>query len=343
MSNRVRIALGFLITAVLLWFAVRDVDFSQVGQIFAQARFGWIAPAVICVSLGYFLRTRRWGSLLAPVKRVPFPTLFSSLILGFAANNVLPARVGELIRAHSLGAKTGLSRSTAFSTIVVERVFDGLTLVAFMGLVLLLFPLRDDLPEIRAVMTGSALIFLTVGVGLVVLLLNERLALRLARAVLRRFPARLAGRVDQVLLNLLEGLKALRVRRHLATIVILSVIVWSLEASSYFFILHALDVPLSTSQRVLASLFLLVFVNLGIMIPSAPGYIGTFQLFAKIALSAFGVGAAMGLSVAIVAHAIQYFLVTGAGLVVFLREHLTLGTIVPAAGLEPQLGEPTSD
>jgi len=86
-----------------------------------------------------------------------------------------------------------------------------------------------------------------------------------------------------------------------------------------------------------------VFVNLGIMIPSAPGYIGTFQLFAKIALSAFGVGAAMGFSVAILAHAIQYFLVTGAGLVVFIREHLTLGAIVPATALEPRLGEPTGD
>jgi uncharacterized protein (TIRG00374 family) len=343
LNHRLRIAAGFAITAVLLWLAVRDVDFAQVGQIFAQARLWWARPAALCVSLGYLVRTRRWGSLLAPVKRVPFPTLFNSLILGFAANNVLPARVGELVRAHTLGTKANISRSTAFSTIVVERVFDGLTLIAFMGVVLLLFPLRGELPEIRAVTVASAVIFLTVGVGMVILLLNEALALRVARFVLRRFPVRIAARAERLVVNLLDGLKALRVRRHLAAIIALSVVVWSLEASGYYFVLEALDVPLTTSQQVVAALFLLVFVNLGIMIPSAPGYIGTFQLFAKIALSAFGVGAAMGFSVAILAHAIQYFLVTGAGLVVFIREHLTLGAIVPTSALEPRLGEPTGD
>ncbi|MCS7003311.1 MAG: flippase-like domain-containing protein, partial [Dehalococcoidia bacterium] len=81
-------------------------------------------------------------------------------------------------------------------------------------------------------------------------------------------------------------------------------------------------------QRALAALFLVVFVNLGIMIPSAPGYIGTFQLFAKLALSAFNVSAAIGLSVAILSHAIQYFLVTGIGFVVFAREHLSLAQLV---------------
>ncbi|MCS6800421.1 MAG: lysylphosphatidylglycerol synthase transmembrane domain-containing protein [Chloroflexota bacterium] len=343
MNNRLRIAGGFAVTAVLLWLAVRDVDFAQVGQIFAHAQLGWVVPAVCCVSLGYLVRTRRWGSLLAPIKRVPFPVLFSALILGFAANNVLPARMGEFVRAHLIGTKAGLSRSTAFSTIVVERVFDGLTLLAFMGILLLLFPLRGELPEIRLVMIASSVIFLSVGAAIVLLLLNERLALALARAVLRRFPASLASRADRLLTNLLNGLQALRVRRHLGAIIILSVIVWSLEASGYFFVLEALAVPLSIEQQALAALFLLVFVNLGIMIPSAPGYIGTFQLFAKIALSAFGVGATLGFSVAILAHAIQYFLVTGAGLAVFVREHLTLSTIVPPAALEPPLGEPTSE
>ncbi|MFN8534993.1 MAG: lysylphosphatidylglycerol synthase transmembrane domain-containing protein [Dehalococcoidia bacterium] len=343
MKNRLRIAAGFAITVLLFWLAVRDVDFAQVGQIFSQARLWWIVPAVLCVSIGYLIRTRRWGSLLAPVKRVPFATLFNSLILGFAANNVLPARVGELVRAHTVGTKADLSRSTAFSTIVVERVFDGLTLIAFMGVVLLLFPLRGELPEIRAVMIASAVIFLSVGGGMVVLLLNERLAIRVAGAVLGRFPARIADRANRLVNNLLGGLQALKVRRHLSAIVALSAIVWSLEASGYYFVLEALDVPLAGNQQVLAALFLVVFVNLGIMIPSAPGYIGTFQLFAKIALSAFGVGAAMGFSVAILAHAIQYFLVTGAGLVIFIREHIALSALVPAAALEPGLGEPSGD
>ncbi|GIW10718.1 MAG: TIGR00374 family protein [Dehalococcoidia bacterium] len=342
MSRQLQVLLGFVITAVLLGLAVRDVDLAQVGQILARAQLGWVVPGALCVVLGYLVRTLRWRVLLTPVKRLPVPLLLQALLLGFAANNVLPARIGELVRAHAIGTRAALSRSLALTTIVVERVFDGLTLIALMGVVLLLFPLRGELPEVRLVMVGSAAVFLSIGLGLVVLLLNEGLVLRLAALLLRPFPARLAQRGQAVVVNVLGGLQALRVRRHILAVVGLSLVVWSLEAAGYFFVLRALAVPLGLEQQVLAALFLVVFVNLGIMIPSAPGYLGTFQLFAKIALSAFGVPATLGFAVAVLAHAVQYLLVTSAGAVVFLREQLTLGWPLPA-GLEPRLGEPTRE
>lgn len=346
MNTRIRVVLGFLVTALFVYLAVRDVDFAGVGHAFAQAKLIWAVPAALCVLTGYLLRSLRWQALLAPSKRIPFGTLFSTLMLGFAANNVLPARVGEVIRAHQIGRKAGISRSLCFSTIIVERVLDGLTLIAFMAVVLALFPIQRDTPELRVVEVASAIIFLGAALAIAVLLFNESLAMRLAGLVLRRLPANVSARTMYLVQSVLHGLHALRSGRHLVSVVLLSVVVWSLEASGYFFVLKALEVPLVGTQPVLAAMFLVVFVNLGIMIPSAPGYLGTFQLFAKMALGAFAVEATLGFSVAILAHAIQYFLVTGIGLIVFLRNNVSVGVLmspVPAVGVEPRLGEPTGE
>jgi len=329
-NARLRFALGIAITAGFLYLALRDVNLEDVGRRLAAANLAFVIPALLCSLTGYLLRAKRWLSLLSPAAAASYGMSFSVLILGFAANNVLPARIGEVLRAYQMGRRLEISRSFCFSTIALERVCDGLTLLLFMGVVLWSSPLRSAMPEVQVVEVFATAIFLGAALAIGLLLFQERLALRMLTWAVRPLPERISKLATHLAEMLVMGLQSLRSKRHVAAIFSISVVVWSLEAVAYMLVLNALSVPLAPEQIVSAGFFLVVFVNLGIMIPSAPGYIGTFQLFAKLALGDFGVDPATAISVAILSHALQYFLVTGLGLAVFIREQTPLRQLTGA-------------
>jgi uncharacterized protein (TIRG00374 family) len=322
---------GFLITGVFLVLALRNVDLGAVAQQLATADYRLLLPAAACTLGSYLLRTTRWRVLLEPVFPVSWRAAFSALMLGFAANNVLPARVGEVVRAYTLSRTTGASVSLGFATIVVERLFDGLTLLALMAVALRFAPIPADGEQLRLVEVASVAIFAAAALVLTALLLLRRRALVLVGIVTRPLPATIATRIGGIAESFIDGLDCLRRPSVIARAAGLSVLVWTCEAASYAFVARAFDLGLSPAQYLSAVLFLVVFVNLGIMIPSAPGYIGTFQFFARLALAPFGVPAAQALSLAVLAHATQYALVTGIGLVILWRQHLSFGRITGAA------------
>jgi uncharacterized protein (TIRG00374 family) len=320
---------GVALTALFLWLALRTVDIAAVRDGLRHARYGFLLPAALCNVIGYGVRTLRWQRILAPTKHASFGRLYPVLMTGFAANNLLPARIGEFTRAYLLGSREGVSRSLALATIVVERVCDGLTLIALMAVTLALFPIPVTDPALRTVELAAALIFGLATVALVALMLAPRPLLALVRLLLRPAPRALARRVEGLLASFLGGLDALRRPRALAAIAGLSLVVWGLEGASYGFIMLAFPFALGPGQWFAAAAFLLVFVNLGIMIPSAPGYLGTYQFFATLALGAFGVASALAVGLSFVAHALQYGLITGTGLRCCWRLGLTparLGT-----------------
>jgi len=144
--------------------------------------------------------------------------------------------------------------------------------------------------------------------------LFPRPILRLARLCLHPVPEKLAARITGLLDAFIAGLEALRSPLALARIAGLSLIVWACEGGTFAFVLLAFPIGLGRDEWIGATIFLLVFVNLGIMIPSAPGYIGTYQLFAKLALGAFGIAASAAVALSFVAHALQYTLITSVGL-----------------------------
>lgn len=314
MSKYVRILGGIVLTGFFLWLALQNVNLAAVRTALSQASFGFLLPAALCSLVGYTLRTRRWGSILATTKQVPFGRLFPVLMAGFAANNLLPARVGEFVRAHLLGRSEGVNPSLVLATIVVERVCDGLTLIALMAATLVFFPIPVTAPKLQTIELAATTIFGLATLALVALLVFPRPILALVRLCLRPLPARLAVRIADLLAAFIAGLDALRRPAAVAQIAGLSVLVWLCEAGTFAWVLLAFPLGLARGEWVAATTFLLVFVNLGIMIPAAPGYIGTYQFFAKLALGAFAVAEAPALALSLVAHALQYTLVTGIGL-----------------------------
>jgi uncharacterized protein (TIRG00374 family) len=246
-------------------------------------------------------------------------------------NNLLPGRVGELARAYLTGTREGVSRSLVLATIVVERVCDGLTLIAFMTITLLLFPLPIGNPRLELVVYGATAVFASATLVLVGMLVMPRVVLRPVNALSRRMPHELGTRLDRLASSFLEGLTALRNPRAVSEIAGLSLAIWLLECASYVLILRAFPLDLSAAEWIAAAAILLVFVNLGIMLPSAPGYIGTYQFFATLALGAFHVGSSYAFGLSIVAHTMQFGLITGIGMLSLWRLGLGPGGLTRLA------------
>jgi len=329
--NRRRIIglLGFLLTLIFGGLALYKIELREVGSALLEANYLFVAPALLVTFCGYLLRAARWRVILLPSKEVSAERLFPLLIIGFAVNNLLPARIGEFARAYLLGEKEGISKSLSLATVVVERILDGLTLVLSLFLVSLLFALPGwgrKMGLLSALLFGGALAFLFV------LLYGREQTSRVVKRLAT--PLGLADRATQVADSFVGGVEALR-RRHLVpSLVLLSTLVWSCETTSYLFLTLAFPISLSPLTRVVAALFVMVVANLGVLIPSSPGYIGTFHFFAMSALAVFGAARETALSYAVVSHAMQYLLVTGLGLLFLWRENLSLLRLGAEATLE---------
>ncbi len=319
MSSRKGRLIGFLLTAIFLWIVARNVSLAELVAAFEAANYRLVAPAAAVTFVGYLLRTLRWQRIVKPVASLAFGDAFSILMMGFASNNLLPARLGEFVRAYLLGKKIGVRKTYGMATIILERVCDGVTLIVLLGLVSLLMPLPGWGQEVQLF---SSLLFLGASVGIVLLLAQEKLTVRLLGLLLSPFPKQVGGAILRASKTFIAGLHSLKSGSSLGLVAAISVAVWLLEATSYLLICRAFGVWMSPLAQLLSATFLLVVVNLGIMLPSAPGYVGTFQFFVVMALSAFGVPKETALAVAIASHLMQYAMVTAIGLLFFARENL---------------------
>ena len=128
--------IGFLISAAILFLAFHRIDFRLLLENLQKANYLYLVPIVVVIFLSMALRALRWGYLLLPIKRVGFPNLFAGILIGFMANNVLPVRMGEFVRAYIIGRSEQIRKSASFGTVVVERLFDGFTVLGLLVVVL---------------------------------------------------------------------------------------------------------------------------------------------------------------------------------------------------------------
>jgi uncharacterized protein (TIRG00374 family) len=314
------------ISLVFLDLVFYKLDIGTMLMALRQANYYMFIPSLVILAITLVVRTWRWHWLLYQTKTARFYSLFSSLMIGTAANMVLPARAGEFIRAYFLGRREKISKTTAFATIVVERIFDGLTILLFLLLVVILTGAKSD--EIRTVGYLGAAFYLGVLVGLFLLYFRKDFLIRLIEALL---PQPLAAKVIELLEAFLEGMQVMRNGRQLFMVVLLSLATWVGFALSFWPILLAFDfgapVPYYTAFLVIA------FDALGLTIPGAPAGIGIFQYVTVLALRiAFTLSGAklaanfgeVATAFSLVLHFSQVAPEVLIGLYCFLRENVSL-------------------
>jgi glycosyltransferase 2 family protein len=283
--------IGFILSLFFLTLFFRKIDLAGIGDVFQSVEYLYLLPFILINLFGIWVRAKRWEYLLAPIKIIKISSLFYATAIGFMANNILPARVGELVRAYVLGSKERISTTTSFATIVVERLFDGFTILLIFLAVILLMPFPPDRSRVFTQhyikMAGflSFFVYLIVLGLLLALRFHNKKANRLIEFFLKRLPQGLAIKLSNTIKSFVLGLEILHRTKDIGVIIGYSLFLWVITSLSYYFLFMAfhLDLP------VLAAFFLLVVLAFGVSIPSAPGYIGTFHWACAAALIFLGI------------------------------------------------------
>jgi uncharacterized protein (TIRG00374 family) len=321
MRRRWVTAIGIVFTLVSLYIAFRGIHLHQLLTVLGRANYWWGAPVLGATLLSIWLRALRWKLMLEPVKRVSTKNSFSATMIGFMANNIFPMRLGELVRAYALGRNSRVSKSSAFATIVVERAFDLLAILLFLGVMLLKYSFAR-----WVAVSGYIALVACVGMFVVMALLRWKRAatMRVFNLLTARLPEGLEAKVNGLMFRFLDGLEVLASGRHVLWITVLSLATWLAMAASYYLAGFAFGLVLPIH----ASIVLVVVTALAVMLPSGPGFVGTFELGCKYGLMLFKVGESLALSYALFYHAVQFVPITVLGLVYVWREKFSLSRAV---------------
>ena len=317
---------GIIISAVFLTLALRGLKLDTMWETLRTAQYLWIIPGVAVYFAGVWVRAWRWHYLLRPLKNIPTRTMFPIVAIGYMGNNIYPARAGEVLRAVVLKKREDVPVSASLATVIVERVFDG---VVMLGFVFLNLPSLANLTggsgffgSIQQLAFWGALAFLG---ALVVFLgaamfprFTERITIYLAD---RLVPSRWREKFLQTALRFYGGLESLRSPQEAVMVFLTTVIIWLLETTKYWFVMHAF----SFSVSFFALMLMNGIVNLATTLPSAPGYIGTFDAPGIALLTAYNVPGEVAAGYTLVLHVALWVPITLLGAYYFTREGLKWG------------------
>ncbi|MCL4395308.1 MAG: flippase-like domain-containing protein [Chloroflexi bacterium] len=310
--------LGIFVSLFFLYWAFRQVnDLGNVGRAIASANYVYAIPALIAYFLGVAVRAVRWRLLLQPIKSLSARKLFPVVVIGYMANDVLPARMGELVRVYVLGRDEGISKTAGLATVFVERVFDGLTMLLFIAVVALFVPLGAGLENVVRI---AGIVLVAMMLSALAIAASPRRARGLVAVFLPIVPAAARPRVISFVDRFLEGLAVLQSGRAMLVIFALSILAWLFEATMYY-VLGA-GFALGTGPQ--AFLLTTAVANLGTMVPSSPGYVGTFEALAVFTLGRFGVASDLALSYTVALHAVLLVPITLLGFFYMWRRHVSL-------------------
>jgi glycosyltransferase 2 family protein len=291
----VLVVVGTILGIVFCYLAFRGVTWSDVVDGLRQMKYGYLLPSAALLLLGQFIRSVRFGLIVRPFCRPGMKNLWDLLNIWAAFNMILPARLAELVRPYLL-RRFGASFSSGIGAILVERFFDLSGLLLLLGVVLWQTPgLRGTYTVVGQVSLG----LLIVGyIGVFLVVGYRDFVQSLLKRILSRFPARFAEVTERIVFHLIESFTVMTDFRQVLLVLILSATLWVVFAAmTYCFLMaFAIEAPF------LAAVTIQVFICLGVALPAAPGFIGTFHLAAREALTLFKVSAAVAVSFATIYH-----------------------------------------
>lgn len=303
--------------AAILW-AVQGVEWGAVGEALQDADYGLLAAVFVLapiVNIG--IRAIRWKILLIPARRVSLASCVSATAVGLMANNVLPARIGEFVRAYALGKREAVPTGTAFGSLFVERLFDGFALVGLLYGITLLRELpgwADTTARVALGIFGGFLVFQ------IWLVFRSHRFVRFAQWVSSKFfGGRFEEPIERAIVTFADGFHLLRRPGLVMASLGLAVAQWLAIAATYWIGMEAFDLGRGWS----AALFTNSIVALGVAVPSSPGFVGTFQALVVKSLEAFEIDRTSAFTFSVGFHAANYLSVTVVGLVYFFREGLS--------------------
>ena len=309
---------GIALSAALIVWIVNKFDVAEAARVLGQADLGWIVAAAAVYGGLFIIRGWRWAVLLLPVKPVSGWRCFEVFTIGFMANNVLPARLGDVARAYVLARQERLPAASSFSSVMLERIFDGVTVVLFLNVVLFLRPTEDAWINYVRALSGAVFVGAILVCGLIAW--SERTVLALVRRLLFFAPEGVRLRVEGLVARLSAGLHILRSPSQTAIVIFLSLAIWTIETSVYVLAGFAFGFDIGFLGMVLV----MAVLTLGLSVPSAPGFVGVFEGLIITAVGLYGVTGDQAFAFAVAVHLIHFVPGTLLGLLFAWRSGLRL-------------------
>lgn len=337
-KGQLRLLIGFAISGFCIWSLLRLVSPEQMLAQIAKANVPILLVCVVTVLISMVLKVVRWRLLFPRREGLAVRPLLAALYVGYMANTVLPGRVGELIRGFLVGQRTPVNASTALATIVIEKLLDIGTLALILVALLLLD--RREWPDWTVTMAQAAGAALVVGAaGLVVMLLARRWVEALVDTVERRLP--LAAKMDLggLARSFLDGLAAISRPSVVPPLVFWSALLWATATLTLYTAIIGSGVEISMS----AALLVLVVTNLGMAVPSAPGYVGVYQWLVILALAPYGIGADEAAGAGLLTNVLIFGLFVVGGSWFLWRDGLSLRQLERASHAQAHEEQPPSE
>ncbi len=307
-KRNVRIAIGIIASALFILIALRGIDWGEALAALADARYVYVVPIVVVFWWQLYIRAQRWRVVLAPFPDAPMRDLVNATNIGWMANYLLPLRAGEIIRPVLLSRTAGLPVGGVIATAALERILDLLAMLVLFGFVMITMTVSETV-------RGWGVALLLISAMLVAVLVVTRLHADRARAffswALQRVPDRIAGPVHDFLEGFIQALAVLDSPMTLLRLAAWSLYLW-LAMSCLFglgFLMFGLPVPILSGQ-----ILVTVVTAVAVAAPSAPGFIGSFQLGCRIALvELLGVPESDAIAYSVALHVLQFVAVIAAG------------------------------
>ncbi|MCX5810150.1 MAG: lysylphosphatidylglycerol synthase transmembrane domain-containing protein [Proteobacteria bacterium] len=307
---------GFIISIVMLYFSLKDINAGAILETLKKTDCRLVFIPLIFIAIAIMLSSFKWQRISGG--NVKFSDTFVSLMIGLFVNNVLPARIGEIARGYVLSKRTGISFTYAISTVFVDRIFD---LAGLLLITLLFFP-KHSLPVKISQAIYILIGLLTVCIILIIALSRERFANAIAGQLSRiqkPFLAKFAKRIIEIQGNL----KRIQSPLNIILFIIIAFLQWLSMSTALYFVMLTLGVKISFIYVP----FVCALLNMGLTIPSSPGYIGVYQFMLVYLLSIFDVPKYEGFAVSVLFHALWYIPYNLIGFSLLLKEHLKIGEI----------------
>jgi glycosyltransferase 2 family protein len=304
------------VTVVFSYIALSDIDFHEVWRALRSCDWWWLVPALIAFGLGDVARALRWRSLFAPGRRPPAGTTLNATMIGYFYNNIMPARAGEVARVVVLTRRSSAPLVETVGTIVVERLYD---LIAILAIFFVVQPWLPPVSWFKAAAIAALVLALAVASVVVVLVVYGERPLRWLLRPLGRLSLFSGERLERTLNELVYGLSGLRNRRVAIEAFLWTILAWMLTALCAYFVSVAFHLHLPFACGVLVA----VAVGLSMILPSPPAALGVFEGAAILALKAYGLPKSTILPFALVLHAVNFvpFVLVGAFLLHYNARH----------------------
>ncbi|MCL2760964.1 MAG: flippase-like domain-containing protein [Desulfuromonadales bacterium] len=329
-----KLLIGILISLICIVLLFRKIDFHLLLQSFSSIKLSYVLAAIAMTFVSYILRAVRWHYLLLHIKKASPKNLLSATLVGYMANNIFPARIGEFIRAYFLAKKEKIDTSSVFATLVVDRLWDGFTVLVILVITFLNIQLPSGMENIQSKMAkgGYAMLFLYLLVIIFLIFLKRypMATIKFVGILLKPFPKIISEKIIPVLGSFITGIKFTTRPAEVIALAISSALIWTAAIIPVDFLLKAFGINLPF----LASMFIMVFLVFAVMIPAAPGYIGTYHAACMYGLMAFNIPREQALSVAIVVHAVSFFPVIIAGFICLWLSKTSLSSLKTTSGYQ---------